>query len=162
MSQLNYKIVDNFLNKEDFEKIKDFMLSSYFPWYFNGTVSYKKAKDGIYFTHQFFDVFPKSNLYYIVEPLLEKINPKSIIRVKGNLYPATLNIKEHGEHTDYEYSHKGLIFYINSNNGFTKLECGTKIKSIENRALFFNTSKKHNSTTCTDKEARVNININYF
>lgn len=162
MGQSKYKVIDNFLNKEDFKKIQDFMLSSYFPWYFNSTVSYKKVNDGIYFTHQFFDIFPKSDLYHIVEPLIEKIKPKSIIRVKGNLYPATLNIKEHGDHVDYEYPHKGLIFYINTNNGFTKLECGTKIKSVENRALLFKSNKKHNSSTCTDTQARININVNYF
>ena len=162
MVKLKYKVVDNFLNKEDFQRIKDCMLSPQFPWYYNGNVSYRHVKDGIYFTHRFFENFLRSNFYYIVEPLLEKINPKSIIRIKGNLYPATLNIKEHGEHTDYKYFHKGFLFYINTNDGFTKLECGTKIKSIENRALFFNSSKKHNSSTCTNTEARINININYF
>jgi hypothetical protein len=36
------------------------------------------------------------------------------------------------------------------------------IESIENRALFFDSSKPHSSTTCTDKQMRINFNMNYF
>ena len=57
--------------------------------------------------------------------------------------------------------HQGLIFHINNNNGYTILEDGTKIESIANRAVFLDTSKPHQSTTCTDQDIRLNININY-
>ena len=59
------------------------------------------------------------------------------------------------------FPHKGFLFYVNTNNGFTILEDGTKVESIANRALFFDSSKSHKSTTCTDEDIRVNININY-
>ena len=37
-----------------------------------------------------------------------------------------------------------------------------KIESIENRALLFDPSIEHRSTTCTDAKGRININFNYF
>ena len=39
---------------------------------------------------------------------------------------------------------------------------GTKIDSIANRALLFDPSKLHSSTSCTDDKVRLNMNINYF
>ena len=60
------------------------------------------------------------------------------------------------------FPHKGAIFYINTNNGFTVLEDGTEIASVSNRLLLFNPSEPHHSTSCTDVKRRVNINFNYL
>ena len=66
------------------------------------------------------------------------------------------------KHIDFDFSHKGAILYINSCNGYTKLEDGTKIDSVANRILFFDPSTPHCSTTTSDTTARFNINFNYF
>ena len=160
---MKYQIIDNFLDKENFIKIKNLMLDSYFPWYFNQNVSLVNSKDGFYFTHFFYkDYTVFSQKTILLEPLILKIKPKSIIRIKGNFYPQTHKIIEHGKHIDDTFEHKGFIFYVNNNNGFTKLKDGTIIESIENRGLFFDPSIEHNSSTCTDQFGRININFNYF
>ena len=53
---------------------------------------------------------------------------------------------------------------ISDKNDITiiKLEDGTKIDSIANRILLFDSSKKHCSTTTTNTFARINININFI
>ena len=43
-----------------------------------------------------------------------------------------------------------------------RLDGGQKIRSVANRMLFFDATKLHNSTTCTDEKGRFNINFNYF
>ena len=35
------------------------------------------------------------------------------------------------------------IYYINTNNGYTKLEDGTKVMSVANRLLLFDGSTSH-------------------
>ena len=65
-------------------------------------------------------------------------------------------------HVDYPYSHKAAIFYINTCDGYTKLEDGTKIDSVANRMLLFDASKPHTPSDCTNQSVRVNINFNYF
>jgi hypothetical protein len=65
-------------------------------------------------------------------------------------------------HRDFSFKHKGAIYCVNTNNGGTKLEDGTIIGSVANRLLLFDPSTLHDSTNCTDKKARINININYF
>ena len=158
-----YKIIDNFLTKEIFSNIKNLLMSSDFVWHYNANVSQNNRNDGFYFTHTVFkDNLVYSNKFNLFVPILKKLKIKSLIRIKINLYTKTDEIIEHGQHVDYEFKHKGFIFYINTNNGFTRLTDGTKVESIENRGLFFNSNKKHNSSTCNDENRRVNINFNYF
>ena len=54
------------------------------------------------------------------------------------------------------------IFYVNTNNGYTEFEDGTKVESVENRLVTFSLNMKHRGTSCTDEKTRVVINFNYF
>ena len=157
------KIIDNLLSEKELELMKTIMMHNQdMPWYYNDYIASYRANDPMYyFTHNFFNEY-KSNWFYIVEPILNKIDHRVLIRCKANMYPSTPVITHHDPHVDLEYEHKGAIFYINTNNGVTVLEDGTEIESIENRLLLFDSSKKHNSTSCTDAKVRVNINFNYF
>ena len=78
------------------------------------------------------------------------------------MYPNTEKVHEHGEHADYSWKHKTALFSLNTCDGYTKLEDGTKIDSVANRMLLFDASTPHTSSTCTDQPVRVNINFNYF
>jgi len=163
----NYKVIDNFLSKGDFKVIQDAMFSAEFFWYYNYTldgIAHEHPTKDYYFTHAFFDVHKssKSKAYTLILPLLSNLNIFDLIRVKGNLYPGTDIIVEDPMHVDYEIPHTGAVFSINTNNGYTKLEDGTKIQSIENRILIFDSSKPHCSGRCTDEKVRININLNYF
>jgi|TARA_E500000318_G_scaffold98238_1_gene99391 hypothetical protein len=157
------KIIDNFLPKKQFKEIKETVTYS-LPWYYSRDVGIPKAGDLYYLMHMFYrENEVQSNFYHpVIKPLIDIIKPLSLIRAKGNLYPSTHKIYRHEEHVDYSHSHKGFLYYINTNNGFTILENGKKVESIANRALFFDSSKMHQSTTCTDQNIRINININYI
>jgi hypothetical protein len=160
---MKYKIIDNFLDKESFLIIKNTLMSNIFPYYYSKGVSYKNHNDGVYFSHLFYnEEFNKSNYYGLIDPIVKKLKVNSLIRVKANFYPSTSKIVEHGAHTDYKFKHLGFLYYVNTNNGFTRLSKSIKINSIENRALIFEPHLPHNSSTCTDQEGRFNINFNYF
>jgi hypothetical protein len=157
------KIIDNFLPKEQFKKIQQAVIYD-LPWYYTKDVSTSGAGDLYYWVHMFYNENEVNSTFYhtITKPLIDIINPLSLIRVKGNAYPSTQKVFKHEKHVDYEIPHKGFIYYINTNNGFTILNNGKKVESIANRALFFDSSKEHCSTTCTDQHTRINININYI
>ena len=158
------KTVNNFLPEEDFNNLTKLIFNNYFPWYFQPDVQTWKelpTEKNSYFTHIIYDAEPKSPHYdFIKEKLLSHLNIVHLIRVKVNCYPRLENVVEHGQHCDYNFSHKGFILSLNTCNGFTILE-NKKIASVKNKALFFNPSKLHCSTTCSDAKARFNININY-
>ena len=159
----DYKIIDNFLPKKLFKDIQKHVTYSLPYYYINNVSDINNSKDGYHFNHYFFgnNKVQSQDFNKIIEPILSKIKYFSLIRAKANCYPSTSKIEVHGKHKDFPFPYKGLLFYINTNNGFTILNDGTKIASVENRALFFDTSKEHQSTTCTDKFVRLNININY-
>lgn len=167
--KLDYKIIDNFLPKEEFNTIKNLFFSDFLSWFYqaNGVSNPKNlSKDGIYFTHLFYyfskDKVAISNFYQNIIPIINRLDIQSVLRVKGNLYPKTDVIYEHKKHADMPFKHKGFLYYVNTNNGFTRLSNGDKIKSVENRGLFFDPSLLHNSSTCTNSDSRININFNYF
>jgi hypothetical protein len=161
-----YKIIDNFLEEEYFKNIS-VMTTSYFPWFMqertSGEGDEDRDKENLYFTHMFFfESDWKSAFHNIVRPILNKLDIKSLIRVKGNLYTKTNELFIHNKHVDFNYKHQGALYYVNDNNGFTILNDGTKIESKKNRLLLFDSSTPHQSTTCTNVPFRINININYF
>ena len=164
----NYEIIDNFLTDEQFNIIAKVMMSHEFPWFYseNVTSDSKTANnntENFYFGHLFsIDGERNSNFYGMLKPLFEKLNTKAIVRAKANLYPNVNKVLIDPPHTDYDYDHKGAILYINTNNGCTVLEDGTKVNSVANRVLLFNPSKLHHTISPTDEKIRVNININYF
>jgi hypothetical protein len=163
---MKYKIIDNFLPKENFLRIKELLLGNCFPWYYYPNISQiEKISKGplFYMTHIFYDYEPRSTFCNIIKNnLLSFMDVKSILRVKANLYPNQSIKKINEMHVDYDFKHKGALFSINTNNGGTILKDGTKIDSVENRILFFDPSIEHDSENCTDEKTRINININYF
>jgi hypothetical protein len=162
---MKYEIIDNFLNVEEFNTIKNIVSSKDFYWCFHENVANADDNDdAYYFTHTFYDYSNvRSGLYNrLIIPILEKLDVCAILRAKANLYPNIGQLIENANHVDYPFEHKGAILYLNTNNGYTILEDGTKIESVENRLLKFEPHKKHRSTHCTDLKRRMNINLNYF
>lgn len=162
-----YKIIDNFLSPKDFLNIKNLIFSNTFPWhYMSSILNYPNAEslEKLYFfTHTFYkDYVPCSNSISILEPIIKKLNVKSFIKIQANLYPNVNKYLESKFHRDYDYSHKGGVFYLNTNNGFTELDDGTKIQSIENRILLHDPFEFHKIVPCTDEKVRIVIVFNYF
>ena len=84
-----------------------------------------------------------------------------LYRIKVNLRPKSFFNRGSGYHVDgYKCSHTA-IFYINTNNGYTQFENGTKVKSVENRIVCFPSNLYHRGYTCSDELRRVLINFNY-
>lgn len=160
---MKFKTIDNCLSEKDFSLIKSHLCNtSSFPWSLSLGVA-TLDDNHYYFIHEFFDNNTvSSNFFFLIEPLLKKISCRGLIRAKANLYPSTHELLHHGQHVDKDFKHQGAVFYVNSNDGYTILADQTKVTSIENRLLLFDSSTIHNSTTCTDQHFRVTININYF
>ena len=160
----DYQVIDNFLDKEDFLKIKNLLESSNFPWYYQPIINNNHSEKDLncYFTHLFYRLETGfSNFFDITKPVIDKLKIKSLIRVKANLYPRTLKIEKHKKHIDYDFKHKGAIYYVNTNDGKTILN-NIEIDSIENRLLIFKAHLPHSSTSTTNFKKRININFNYF
>jgi len=157
------KIIDNFLKWEENFLIKNLMESDNFPWFF---VKGKVVETNKLYDYQFFHTFYRdykinSNYYDNILPLIEKLKPLSLIRIKANLNPISNKINIYEKHTDQNFKCKAAIYYVNNNNGYTMIN-DKKIESKENRIVFFDSDQKHYGTNSTDCNNRMVINFNYF
>ena len=160
-------VKSNFVEERNFKYLKKFLLGSEIAWHLNKVLfldkdcNYHQLCNVVYDQHRIIDDYN----FNMLLPLLNKLEIRSLLRIKCNLLFKTKDIIEHGFHTDYTPAHIGsktAIFYVNTNNGYTKLEDNTIISSEENKICIINGDTKHTGTTCSDAEFRVVININYF
>lgn len=163
-------VIDNFLDEKIFKDLSNLMLSDNFDWYYNNFISYENEKlDKNVQNYQFIHMFYKENYgitghsFSIIEPILKKLNIKLLIRVKANLNPKTEVAKMLGSyHVDSDLDSTTAIFYVNTNNGFTKFENGDVVNCVSNRIVLFHSSLRHVGFSCTDKNLRVVTNINFL
>lgn len=164
---MSIKIFDNYLNQNEFNKIKNiFIDNEKFSWYYTPGIAYPdevKKTDRFQFFNLMYrnDIGVKSDYYESLLPLLSKINPKEVLRVKANLGTRTSTHIEGGMHTDSKMKHTTAIFYLNTNNGYTKFQDGTIVDSIANRLVVFDSSLLHSGFSQTDENIRCVINFNY-
>jgi len=155
-------IVDNFLPQDQLEAIQATFTRNDFPWFRSNGVN--DRNDGnVQFIHIFYrNKTNNSNYMDIINPILELIDPAAVVRIKANLLTRADSIIKHGFHTDQDFKCKVGIFYVNTNNGFTEFADGTKVESVANRFLSFDSHLLHTGTTCTDAADRMVINFTYF
>ena len=113
----------------------------------------------------------KTTTFYIIVGLvkpdsgsiiLDKLDVKALHRAKINMFTKNDKLIEYNQHTDTDFKCKTFLISLNTCNGFTRIGKDKTIPSVENTGIFFPGDIFHNSTNCTDKNVRVNININYF
>ena len=165
------QIYDDFLPQDECQLLKEqICFNKNFPFYLHNYVALCDEETSLwnwYGTHVFYEDGNINSQYF--EFVNEIFNPKfiemgifkSLIRIKANFYSNTDSIKEHGSHRDYNYSHNAAVYSLNTCDGFTRLESGDIIHSIENRLVIFDGDQIHNSSTTTNQPVRFNLNFNF-
>tara|TARA_B100001250_G_scaffold211640_1_gene181602 strand:- start:56 stop:781 length:726 start_codon:yes stop_codon:yes gene_type:complete len=166
------KVYDDFLSEKDLNFILDSLVGPFsekFPWAYSGRIvpienCICDDLDDYQFVHTFYwGNKPQSDHYDLIDPLIKKIpNLASLVKVKANLNPRHPKVFTHGFHIDMNFKCTTGIYYLNTNNGYTEFEDGTKIESVRNRFISFPSDINHTGSTCNDKRMRLLINFNYF
>ena len=170
-------IQDNFLDPQQFFELQKLVCSAEFPWYWQPNVAYDVIPDDLLecdkldnwqFSHMFYWLdAPQSSFYPNIRILLDAMQPNisALMRVKANCNPVTEEPIEHGYHRDMNekiIDNTTAIFYLNTNNGYTKFKDGTVVDCVANRLVTFPNTMEHTGATCTDQKQKVVVNINYF
>ena len=95
-------------------------------------------------------------------PIVERIKPKELYRIKANLTLATDQTYVGRWHKDFDFDCKTAVYYVNTNDGFTRFRNGEVVKSVANRFVVFDSKDLHVGSTATDTKARCLINFNYI
>ena len=164
------KIEDNFLDQNMFDELQTLMMGEEFLWSYVSAIDFAKDADKFQFVHMFYHNISTYSLNFKdLRPILEIIDPISLFKIKANLLTRTPNIVENLFHVDFSnLSEEKMeqwttsIFYVNTNNGYTEFEDGTKVESVANRMISFPANMKHTGTSCTDEKIRIVINFNYL
>jgi hypothetical protein len=185
------KIIDNFLDDEEFIKIEsiffkqsenrpylsDELHQKDFPWYFRNSTSYNpKHKNNVdtitncQLVHTFYAAHQSLSPFYDnLTPIFDKLGIKALLRCKANMQMRTEEIVEREFHQDRPNDcdpnkdpYTIAVYYLNTNDGYTRFEDGTRVESIANRIAIFSPKLKHSSTTCTNQKRRLVLNMNYF
>ena len=166
------EVIDNFLPDYYFKHFQSILLGEEFPWYHSDHITYpQKGKNKFYqFYHRFYDKQLNCQSSYIdmggIKDILdlfgEKLNSNNLHRIKANLRPRSFFSRSGGGyHVDGCPCSHTSIYYINTNNGYTKFKKGPKVKSVANRMVIFDSQSEHAGFTSTNTNTRVVINFNY-
>ncbi len=86
--------IENFLTKEQHDKILEITTSDYFSWYYgNSIIDTDVNKDDFMFSHVFYANNKINSNYYddCIAPIMNKLSHKQIIRAKANCYTKEKN-----------------------------------------------------------------------
>tara|TARA_Y100000401_G_scaffold9883_1_gene6740 strand:- start:53 stop:544 length:492 start_codon:yes stop_codon:yes gene_type:complete len=160
-------IKDNYLSENEFKKVRDIFFNSQLEWKLKHGVAYEPngSLDDYFFGHLVYQYVPMSPHF---ADIMNIFHPRFlnhvITRIKCNLYTRTPKLVKHDWHTDHDTLPvlKGGLLMLNTCDGYTGFEDGTKVESVENRMVFFDALKKHHSTNTTNVSTRITLNINYL
>ncbi len=169
------EIIDDYLDAEIHDQLYNYWTGNYdqgdiansCAWIFNPGINY--PGDGhsqyihlIYSKHHII-----SNAYNLIEPIVDKEDMSAIVRIKANAITQTeeLVVFDSAFHCDFGPHADDMmtgIYYVNTNDGYTLFEDGTKVESVANRFVKFPATLMHTGTSCTDDYRRIVINFNYY
>ena len=159
------KIIENFLHKDLFYKLKSIVFSNSFPYYYNPYVGSPLDKSDFLFSHMLYDDKEQKSNYFddLLMPIIGSLKFNYLIRAKINCYTIKKEFIYTEMHKDNEFDHQVALFSFNTCNGFTYFEkTQEKILSVENQLILFDGNKKHCSVSQTDTNLRINLNINFI
>ena len=123
--------------------------------------------NNLQFRHIFyFDHVNQSEYTQYLWPLLSGIRTPSWMRIRATLNQYTSkHIMLGGYHSDIPPAWHNLpittgLFYFNTNNGYTEFKDGYRVNNVANRLLLFPCPLKHSAVSCTDKQYRLQLNLN--
>ena len=164
-----YKVTDNFLDTGTFNTLSNELLMPTFPWYPSSIDAEDHESNrlrNMQFVHYFYENNMAMDGCNILFPLVKKIDPLAVLRIKGNITLQHDTQLKHNLHVDITNTTNPTvmvsIFYLNTNNGWTEFEDGTKIHSVANRLVTFPNYIKHTSVSCSDQTYRMVLNLNYI
>ena len=186
------RIYDNCLPSNDFIIMKEILLGPVFSWNYNSKVVAKKYTGTKPIINDYADededMYQFTNMLYLAEgpgpyapialddkfvPILRVLNVRGWLKIKANLGTKDPEHMVGGWHHDMHWPEEGdtripyddtltAILYMNTNNGYTLLETGYKVESVENRLVIFPNNVLHTGVSQTDTNTRVLINFDFW
>ena len=149
------KVINNYLNNNDFFIIKKLIQKDNIPWYLN--------KDENIFYHGMISKAEINSIFInIVDPFLKAIEHKKILDLHVQYFSYTKQINKSKPHIDVNENSRTSILFLDTNDGYTEIIGGPKVNSQENRVFSFPSKMPHIHTSTTNENGRYVINMSYI
>jgi len=182
------EVINNLIKEEEVDHIINTISGNKFPWYLQNTyvlghTPEQDSKTPPFFCHILVKEGVASSTYVqLLNPILRELGNITLIRAKINCSYYCPQPIDTGWHVDLDSSllpkierdtgvvlKEGVlrtaVFYLNSNDGVTKVQGEGEFASIRNRFVSFNSDVLHSGTCHTykkDRAFRLVINLNYL
>ncbi len=182
---------EDYLSKVEFGQLREQVFFGGIPWYYNEHKVQAVEEDDFnnyQFTHVFYEMnsqkrlWTRSEKFPLMLPILSRLDLIGIFRIKANLEPLKVGFNTwHNDdrtvsnevnavdryysqfHTDNDCdSMTTAILYMNTCDGYTEFEDGSKVECRANRFISFPSSLKHRGVSQLDARFKCVINFNYF
>ena len=163
MTSENLKIIPNFLNYYGITDLVNQITDRSFPWYYAMSEGEPEQYSHLlYYDHQFSKFINPQLMGALQQIITDKLGAIATLRVKVNATPK--NAPEQIWHQDWYIStpNKTCVLYLNDNDGYTEFRDGTKVQSVKNTAVIFDSNIEHRGVPATNTDRRLVLNINYF
>ena len=157
-------IINNFLEKNYFNKLKKMLHDQVFPWHYHNNMV--NDKDEGYLSHCFFNnnkIY--SNDFFMFEHLLDQLKVAALTQLRANLVLSKEKSFESAYHVDNPYKNcTTAILYFTTCNGKTifKDRNITEIESQEYKIVIFDSQTEHKMVSQTNTPKRIVLNLSYF
>jgi len=164
---IEYKVVDNFLSKENFDNLCSIVSRTDFPFFPVGQAVHgheHTQKSNFFFYHNLFAHSNPSSFFEPFRVILKRLKVISLVNMRINLTIYREGTPTFPVHNDLDFYGNTGILYLNSTDGPTVLLLENEKKVIESRAnrfLTFKSNIKHYSINHSDPVFRYLVNMNY-
>jgi len=171
-------IIDNFLPEKEFRGLQSYMMNNDCPWFYQ--------EDGT-LNHLFYSAkgqLPREDeeicaaTAVILDPIMIKLGVVQPYKVEAyfkggitNYNKGVKSVKEVGMVKDTYISgrssintnsnDKVAVLFVNTNDGYLEFEDGSKVPSVENTIVVFDSNTKYRTVETPDDSRRVAINFTY-
>jgi hypothetical protein len=167
---MKYKVIDNFLEKSEYDSLKSLITSSEFPWRrrYNLYVDGHPSNKG-YFTFFFYNYFKPQSEWFepMIIPILNKLKAAGVFQVRANMHLKEFfgeeNIPFHEDYAGLSNYNTAVLNF--SDDGGTKIKINNENFSVygkENRLLIMDGNTLHTTIKNDKLDVRYLLNFNYI
>ena len=168
------RVIDDFLDPAACACLREALLAPGFPWEASQILSTRAAAhlapdENRQLVHGFLLHTPgmrvRSPHLDLLAPLQARLSallgPIGLVKAKANRTASRSRHIEYGLHVDtVRRGATTAIYYLNTNNGYTRFEDGSSIASVANRIVLFDSAMRHTGAASTDGIERLVLNLN--
>jgi len=174
---VDFKVIENFLDKDQFLNLQSIFLSDNFPWFYHDNISglNDSALGDFGFGHSIFYREPSSSIYSTVESVVQLICAASettnIIKVRADMTVFSTYGHRHQPHLDLHEPHTVSILYLTNSDAETVIFKNVNIDTLsfdeyqrvapkENKLVIFNGAYYHTGHSPASSNRRILLNVN--